>query len=84
MDTLLAEHEKSRAQLITWFGRIFILRISDDLFSWYWIESVKETQRVTVDEIPMPELPSGSVPDDVSGLPTGYPDVPRSILKQKE
>jgi hypothetical protein len=32
----------------------------------------------------MPELPSGSVPDDVSGLPTGYADVPRSILKQKE
>lgn len=25
MDTLLAEYEKLRAQLITWFGRIFYL-----------------------------------------------------------
>ncbi|CAF1410702.1 unnamed protein product [Adineta steineri] len=58
MDTLLAEYEKSRAQLITWF------------------ESVKETQRVTIDEIPMPELPSGST--------ASAPDTPRSILKQKD
>ena len=32
----------------------------------------------------MPEIPSGPAPVDVSGVPTGYPDVPRSILKQKE
>ncbi|UJR36097.1 hypothetical protein I4U23_028832 [Adineta vaga] len=58
MDTLHAEYEKSRAQLITWF------------------ESVKETQRVTLDEIPMPELPHGSV--------SASQDTPRGILKQKE
>jgi hypothetical protein len=32
----------------------------------------------------MPELPSGSLVGDVSGLTLGYHDVPRSILKQKE
>ncbi|CAF1177219.1 unnamed protein product [Adineta steineri] len=67
MDTLLAEYERARAQLITWF------------------ESVKETQRVTIDEIPMPELPSGPpASSDVSGLSTDYPEVSRSILKQKD
>ncbi|CAF1254547.1 unnamed protein product [Adineta ricciae] len=58
MDTLLAEYEKSRAQLITWF------------------ESVKETQRVTLDEIPMPELPHGAA--------SLSQDAPRGILKQKD
>ncbi|CAF3853431.1 unnamed protein product, partial [Adineta steineri] len=51
----------------------------------YLIESVKETQRVTIDEIPMPELPSGPpASSDVSGLSTDYPEVSRSILKQKD
>jgi len=50
----------------------------------FLIESVKETQRVTLDEIPMPELPSGSSSVDISGLTLGFHDVPRSILKQKE
>jgi hypothetical protein len=52
MDTLLAEYEKSRAQLITWFGKILIVRIDDLICFLYLIESVKETQRVTLDEIP--------------------------------
>jgi hypothetical protein len=84
MDTLLAEYEKSRAQLITWFGKILIVRIDDLICFLYLIESVKETQRVTLDEIPMPELPSGSSSGEVSAVPLGYHDVPRSILKQKE
>ena len=78
MDTLLGEYEKSRAQLITWFGK---------WMTFYWAfsflnillsfqESVKETQRVTIDEIPMPELPHGPAPT--------LQDPPRSILKQKE
>jgi hypothetical protein len=83
MDTVLAEYEKSRAQLITWFGKIFIFKIYDIMFL-FLIESVKETQRVTLDEIPMPELPSGSLSGDISGLTLGFHDVPRSILKQKE
>ncbi|CAF1131288.1 unnamed protein product [Rotaria sp. Silwood1] len=66
MDSLLAEYERGRAQLITWF------------------ESVKETQRVTVDEIPMPELPSGTVTNEINTIPTSYHDPPRSILKQKD
>ncbi|CAF2634720.1 unnamed protein product [Rotaria sp. Silwood2] len=66
MDSLLAEYERGRAQLITWF------------------ESVKETQRVTVDEIPMPELPSGSIASEVNSIPTSFHDAPRSILKQKD
>lgn len=67
MDGLLAEYEKSRAQLITWF------------------ESVKETQRVTLDEIPLPDLPSGSSTGDVAGSSaSGYADAPRSILKQRD
>ncbi|CAF1321850.1 unnamed protein product [Rotaria magnacalcarata] len=70
MDSLLAEYERGRAQLITWF------------------ESVKETQRVTLDEIPMPELPSGSIitaTTEISTVPTGFHDTPpRSILKQKD
>jgi hypothetical protein len=85
MDTVLAEYEKTRAQLITWFGKIFIFRIYDIILFLFLIESVKETQRVTLDEIPMPELPSGSSSSgDISGLPLGFHDVPRSILKQKE
>jgi hypothetical protein len=38
-------------------------------------ESVKETQRVTIDEIPMPELPQHPT--------SSFHDAPRSILKQK-
>ena len=45
---------------------------------------MKETQHVTLDEIPMPELPSGSATDDANELPAGYSDAFRGILKQKE
>lgn len=45
---------------------------------------MKETQRVTLDEIPMPDLPSVSATDDTGGLAMGYGDAPRGILKQKE
>jgi hypothetical protein len=75
MDTLLAEYEKSRAQLITWFGKKILCGCFLNIFS-VFKESVKETQRVTIDEIPMPELPHESTPS--------LPDKPRSILKQKE
>jgi len=84
MDTILAEYEKARAQLITWFGKDFYLLKFSTLFFLLLIESVKETQRVTLDEIPMPELPSGSSIGEIGGLPLGYHDVPKSILKQKE
>ena len=82
MDTLLIEYEKTRGQLITWFGkRSFLFFLSLEFIN-YLIESVKETQRVTVDEIPMPELPSGSAIVEVPS--TTFHDTPRSILKQKE
>ena len=77
MDTLLAEYEKSRAQLITWFGKKIVLTGSVLLkIDLNFKESVKETQRVTLDEIPMPELPHGSA--------SLSQDAPRGILKQKE
>ena len=39
-------------------------------------ELVKDTQCVIIDEIPMPELSDESI--------SNLPDIPRSILKQKE
>ena len=87
MDGLLAEYEKSRSQLITWFGKIWIFNSKKILISFLFcckIESVKETQRVTLDEIPLPDLPSGSSTGDFSGSASGYSDAPRSILKHKE
>jgi hypothetical protein len=61
-----------------------MLNIFEIILFFIRIESVKETQRVTLDEIPMPDLPSGSSTVDVSGLSLGYQDAPRGILKQKE
>jgi hypothetical protein len=84
MDTLLVEYEKSRSQIITWFGKFIIFKIFSYFFFKYLIESVKETQRVTVDEIPMPELPIGTPAADVTAPPSTYPDATRGILKQKE
>lgn len=51
-----------------------------------WFESVKETQRVTLDEIPMPDLPSqpASSEPGVAASNASSQDAPRSILKQKE
>ena len=60
------------------------LKYLKSFFVWIGIESVKETQRVTLDEIPMPELPVGSGAGDIGGVAPGYPDGPRGILKQKE
>ena len=59
MDAQLIEYEKSRAQIITWFGKGYQIEIVL-IVHWSVSESVKETQRVTLDEIPMPELPSQS------------------------
>ncbi|CAF0769620.1 unnamed protein product [Didymodactylos carnosus] len=56
-----------------------------------WFESVKETQRVLVDEIPLPELPADStsnipMPGEIP-LPNQFDNQqqpPRSILKHKQ